>query len=138
MLVDTLWSIPLRQMPMIRHGTAWYGMMAGTHGCLLHYIVYFVWFLYLSICNGNTTCFFHATAGIHLRFPTASPLRDRILGEEVTISVWDQDEHGEWWRVIFYEGGWKEWTSLSYLESVFDENRQLTWYGKAFVHRHFQ
>ena len=82
--------------------------------------------------------FFHATADIHLRFPTASPLRDRILGEEVTISVWDQDEHGEWWRVIFYEGGWKEWTSLSYLESVFDENRQLTWYGKAFVYRHFQ
>ena len=78
----------------------------------------------------------HETVDVHPRFP-ALPLRDRILGEEITASVWHQDRFGEWWRVVCYEGGWKEWTPLQLIENMFDENRQLSWYEKAAVYRNF-
>ena len=63
-------------------------------------------------------------------------LRDRILGEEITMTVWADDGYGNWWRVLVYEGGWREWTPLWYLENLFDEGRRLDWHGKSIVHRH--
>ena len=79
----------------------------------------------------------HATADSQPRFPASSPLRDRILGEEITMTVRADDGYGNWWGVLVYEGGWREWTPMWYLENLFDEGRRLNWHGKSIVHRHF-
>ena len=71
------------------------------------------------------------------RFPTSAPVRDRILGEEIIMSSWDEDDNGQRWRVLYYSGGWKQWTPLETIAAMFDENRQLDWMSKAFVYRHF-
>ena len=47
------------------------------------------------------------------------------------MSAWDEDDNGQRWRVIFYSGGWKQWTELETIEAMFDENppacRRVLW-----------
>lgn len=66
--------------------------------CIVQYILY--GFCFWQDVMETPHAFSHATADVHPRFPTASPLRDRMLGEEITTTVWDEDRYGDWWRLL--------------------------------------